>query len=675
MRPTETEVELIQLRGQAEALQQLLEVQERVVRQQSEKLRQSEARFRALSDSAPIGILQVDIHGRCQYANPCAERICRGALPSLVGRIWLDMVLPQDRPAVEQRWQAAVEGLTLPPAELRVRREEEAPGWVSMRATRFHAADQHGLVITLEDITARKEAEAELETLHRSLAASSRKAGMAEVASGVLHNIGNVLNSLNVSISQVDRLVKKSKAATMGKLADMLEAHKADLAQFLTADPQGRMVPEYVAGVARHLATERSSLLAELATITKSVDHIARIVSVQQSYIGGWMVSEKLSLKDLVEDALHLSVHSFERHRITVVREYDDLPVIRTDKHKVLQILLNLVSNARDALRAGSAPNRELRVRLSSRDERIARIEIHDNGTGIRAEDIDRIFTLGFTTKKDGHGLGLHGSAIAAKQLGGSLGVRSEGPQRGAVFTLELPFEPPRTRSRRNIAMQPTSGPRRRILLIDDNQDIHQDYRKILASGADRDTSLDVLEAALFGEADSATNAPDFEIDSALQGEQGYEMLCAALRTGKPYAMAFVDMRMPPGWDGVETVARLWQDYPELEVVICTAYSDTSWEEIARRLGRTDRLLILKKPFDHMEVQQLAWALTERWRLREQARDKLREVEAILADLGRRCAAAADPAAPGAREAPSMQELVARARSLLESLPVHRSDG
>jgi PAS domain S-box-containing protein len=445
MQNTESEVEVVQLRGQVDALQQLLEVQERVVQHQSEKLQQSEARFRALSNSAPIGILRVDTGGLCLYANPCAEQLCRGALPSLPGSVWLDVAFPQDRPAVERGFRSAVDGLTPPPTEFRVRRDGDAPGWVSARATRFQAADQQteGLVITLEDITARKEAEAELEKLHRSLAETSRKAGMAEVASGMLHNIGNVLNSLNVSISMLEQALQKSRTSAMGKLADMLEARKADLVQFLTTDPQGSLVPEYIVVVARHLAAERSSLLSELTTITKSVEHIKRIVSVQQSYTGVWRVSEKLRLEDLLEDALHLSVHSFDRHRITVVREYDDLPVIETDKHKVLQILLNLISNASDALRAGSTPDRQLRVRLSARDGRVARIEMFDNGVGIRAEDLVRIFTLGFTTKKEGHGLGLHGSAIAAKQLGGSLTVRSEGPQCGAVFALDLPFDPP----------------------------------------------------------------------------------------------------------------------------------------------------------------------------------------------------------------------------------------
>lgn len=210
-------------------------------------------------------------------------------------------------------------------------------------------------------------------------------------------------------------------------------------------------------------------------------------------------------------------------------------------------------------------------------------------------------------------------------------------------------------------------GDARRILLIDDNQAIHEDYRKILNPAVDRETTVDELAAALFGEPAPAAPAPEFELDSAMQGEQGHAMLRAALRAGKPYAVAFVDMRMPPGWDGVETIAHLWEDAPDLEVVICTAYSDTSWEDIARRLGPSDRLLILKKPFDHMEVQQLAWALTEKWRLRRETGEKVREVDALLAQLGERLRPAAPPE-PDAQDASNPGDLLTRARSVLSVL-------
>lgn len=165
----------------------------------------------------------------------------------------------------------------------------------------------------------------------------------------------------------------------------------------------------------------------------------------------------------------------------------------------------------------------------------------------------------------------------------------------------------------------------RRILLIDDTPAIHDDFRKILVHhGASAD--LDEIEAALFGARQQAAPVR-FQLDSAYQGEEGWDMLRASLEADLPYAMAFVDMRMPPGWDGVETIERLWQTDPRLQIVICTAYSDYSWEEVLERLDVGDRLLVLKKPFDAIEVCQLANTLTAKWQLTRQAELKLAGLE------------------------------------------------
>lgn len=168
----------------------------------------------------------------------------------------------------------------------------------------------------------------------------------------------------------------------------------------------------------------------------------------------------------------------------------------------------------------------------------------------------------------------------------------------------------------------------RRILVIDDTPAIHADFRKILTSERDA-AALDQAEAALFGEVVTGSSACpcDFEVDSAMQGKEGLERVIQAAREGRPYALAFVDVRMPPGWDGVETTARLWEVDPDLQIVICTAYSDYSWDETIERLGQTDRLLILKKPFDNVEVSQLAAALTAKWSLTHKARAKMDELE------------------------------------------------
>jgi diguanylate cyclase (GGDEF)-like protein len=173
----------------------------------------------------------------------------------------------------------------------------------------------------------------------------------------------------------------------------------------------------------------------------------------------------------------------------------------------------------------------------------------------------------------------------------------------------------------------------RRILVIDDNHAIHEDFRKTLGQSCAATEQLLSAKAALFGESGTAPanqNLPRFEIETALQGEEGLAKLQAALREGRPFNVAFVDMRMPPGWDGMQTIQRLWEADPSLQVVICTAYSDYSWEEISRKFGTTDRLLILKKPFDPAEVSQLAASLSEKWAQTRKAQLKMDELERIV---------------------------------------------
>ncbi len=168
-----------------------------------------------------------------------------------------------------------------------------------------------------------------------------------------------------------------------------------------------------------------------------------------------------------------------------------------------------------------------------------------------------------------------------------------------------------------------------RILVVDDNPAIHEDFRKIFGSLNGSET-MAAAEAALFGADEAATGGMEFSLDSALQGQEGLAQVTQALASGRPYAMAFIDVRMPPGWDGIETTARLWEIDPDLQVVICTAYSDYSWDDMLAKLGKSDRLVILKKPFDNIEVLQLAGALTSKWQLQQQARQHLHELEATI---------------------------------------------
>lgn len=167
----------------------------------------------------------------------------------------------------------------------------------------------------------------------------------------------------------------------------------------------------------------------------------------------------------------------------------------------------------------------------------------------------------------------------------------------------------------------------RRILVIDDNPAIHDDFRKVLLGAQTQAPELDAAEQALFGAPVVAHEALPFELDSAFQGQEGLERVRDSLSRKRPYALAFVDVRMPPGWDGIETISRIWQEYPELEVVVCTAYSDYDWRAMMDRLRRSDKLLILKKPFDNIEVQQMAWALTTKWNLAQEAQHAMKRLD------------------------------------------------
>jgi two-component system, NtrC family, sensor kinase len=295
------------------------------------------------------------------------------------------------------------------------------------------------------EIAERRRAEKQLADVHHQLVDAARRAGMAEIATGVLHNVGNVLNSVNVSATLVADRVRNSKIADLDRAVELLERHADDLGTFFSEDRRGRQLPGFLRLMATHIQRDRGVMLEELQSLTRHIDHIKSIVAMQQSYTGVAGVVETVSLDDLLDDALKLNVASLDKYDIDVVREYEDLPEVRIDKQRVLQILVNLVNNAKDALIESSASQRCLtaRIRLSERNsERKLLVEVCDNGAGISPENIVRIFSHGFTTKKHGHGFGLHSSANAAGELGGTLTASSPGAGRGAMFTLELPFKP-----------------------------------------------------------------------------------------------------------------------------------------------------------------------------------------------------------------------------------------
>lgn len=309
--------------------------------------------------------------------------------------------------------------------------------------TKVPMRDQDGRIVGLlginRDITATKEAEAKLDKAHRDLLDASHLAGMAEVATSVLHNVGNVLNSANVSSLLIADKMQRSKISSVGKAAAIICEHENDLGSFFANDPRGKQLPGYLVKLTEHLEKEKEDILREVDSLVDHIGHITRIVSMQQNYAKAAAVVESIKLTDLVEDALRMSAGAMTRHNINVVREFSDVPPVTTDKHKVLQILVNLLRNAKYACDDSRRADKQITLKVWNGDNRV-KISVEDNGVGIPQENLARIFSHGFTTRKGGHGFGLHSGVIAAKELGGSLTAFSEGVARGAVFTLELPF-------------------------------------------------------------------------------------------------------------------------------------------------------------------------------------------------------------------------------------------
>ncbi|MBV9725219.1 MAG: PAS domain-containing protein, partial [Gammaproteobacteria bacterium] len=296
-----------------------------------------------------------------------------------------------------------------------------------------------GAVVVAQDITERRRAEQELEEVHKQLLLASRQAGMAEVATNVLHNVGNVLNSVNVSASLVAEQIKKSKCAGLARVAALLES-QTDLPAFMRGS-QGQHLPGYLQELADELESERDASVAELSALRANVEHIKEIVAMQQGHAKRGGVTDTLDMRLLVEDSLRMNHGAFSRHGVTIVRDFAEVPLIQVDKHRVLQILVNVIRNAKYACAEKKGGEKLVTVRVRATAAAIV-VAVSDTGIGIPPENLERIFSHGFTTRVDGHGFGLHSSALAAREIGGSLLAESPGPGRGATFTLTLPLAP-----------------------------------------------------------------------------------------------------------------------------------------------------------------------------------------------------------------------------------------
>lgn len=435
----------------------------------NEKLLQSSERYQRITDAVTDYIYTVYFKGteavKTVHSDTCVA--VTGYTTQEIGadpNLWMNMVYDDDQDAVRRQIQQCASGQDVEPLEHRIVRKDGAVRWV--KSTLVRQLGPAGQLLSydglIQDITERKLAEvdlkqaknqaelshAKIEQVNRKLKATYKKlmetshqAGMAEVATDVLHNVGNVLNSINVSTTLIIEKITKSEVSNLKKVADMLQSHSNDLETFLTKDPKGQHIPVYLTEASRLLIDEQADIIEKLQSLAKNVAHIKEIVKMQQLYAKVCGVEVAITLNEVIEDAIQINQASLHRNGIKLIREYSDLGDVTIDRQKVLQILVNLIGNAKHALATSGEEEKLLTIRFYKHNEDRIRIDVIDNGTGIPQENLTKIFQHGFTTRKDGHGFGLHSGALAAREMEGMLTAHSNGPNQGAIFTLELPLK------------------------------------------------------------------------------------------------------------------------------------------------------------------------------------------------------------------------------------------
>ncbi|MFT5433301.1 MAG: C4-dicarboxylate-specific signal transduction histidine kinase [Myxococcota bacterium] len=280
-----------------------------------------------------------------------------------------------------------------------------------------------------------------LTAAQKRLVVTSRRAGMAEVANGVLHNIGNLLNSVNVSVDLLSERVRHSKIAGLAKVVALLSEHEHDLARFVSENPGGRTLLPYLSALQGHLESDNKQLKAEIGCAREAVDYIRDIISKQQAHAGPAAPTAPENLSALIDDSLALAHGVFTVGDIEIERHEEPLEVL-VDRHVVVQVIVNLLTNACEAFCSSPERIRRILIEAGRADGRFFFIRVTDQGMGIAEENMASIFQYGFTTKDGGNGFGLHDSSNAARAHGGALTCASDGEGFGASFTMTLPLSP-----------------------------------------------------------------------------------------------------------------------------------------------------------------------------------------------------------------------------------------
>ena len=277
----------------------------------------------------------------------------------------------------------------------------------------------------------------ELKEAQKELVEKAHQSGMADIAAGTLHNVGNLLNSVKASVEVIETVMNGSPLDGLVKANKLLGENMARLDEFITTDPRGKKLLHYFLKIEEPIQNAFDQIAQNIKRVIEKVAVIGDVIAAQQSYAGVGGLSEKVKLTEIIEDALTMQSGTIDRHNINLIRDYSDVPEIFVQKTKLVHIMVNLIKNAKDAME-GLEPDKKTLVLSITQDDRAIFIHVKDSGCGIPCENITKIFSHGFTTKKTGHGFGLHSCANYMKEMGGEIRAESEGVGKGSLFTLKF---------------------------------------------------------------------------------------------------------------------------------------------------------------------------------------------------------------------------------------------
>jgi len=419
-------------------IMELNETLEKRVAFRTEELLLGETRLRTILDNIGEGILTIDDKGYIESINPAAKEIfsLRDVLVDGMSSKELVADLNDDNDVN----QLLVMKADVPKELVGYRNETEAfPIEVVVTDMQLNKLTKR--VCVLRDITQRKMAEKQLEDAQGQIVKAAHTSGMAEIATGVLHNIGNILNSVNLSAEELSRYIGALRIGNLLKANAMLEAHQDDMSNFLTNDPKGQRLPEYYIKFGNLLKVSFSKMKDEVDALVEKATMMREVIQTQQTYARASFYIEEFDINTIIDNALKVQASSLQRHNVNVTKlNGKNIPICKGQRSKLLQVITNIIKNAAEAMIGNDDRGKDKQLIFEiSRLGDMVKVIIIDNGFGIAKENLDKVFNHGFTTKSDGHGFGLHASANSMTEMHGSLMVESDGDNSGARFILHIP--------------------------------------------------------------------------------------------------------------------------------------------------------------------------------------------------------------------------------------------